>query len=1246
MILTKEEQHFLKNNPILNVGYSTIFKPDYMEREDGVEGIIPDLYNLVSLKLGTKLNYVTDTWENTLKNTVKGKIDIIPLLAPETAKEKNLLTSGKIYSHLLKIFAKKDKHYSINSFEDLKGLKVAYLKNIIVLDKFLEKYKDTISLIPVNTTFEAFNEVLNNKVDLAIVFDARGQFMIKNNYLSELKPLYTLEKLQIESVSAVTPNKPILHSILTKALNSITYDEKLKILEKWTKLENDNRNNLLTKKEITYLKNNDFEFFYNSKGWRPFIFFEENTPKGISIDIWKEIVKNTNIKITYRPVDGFSQLLQLIKKSPNSIIAATSSTEDRKEYATFTKPYISFPLAIVTNIKEEFLLDIKKLEGKTVAVGKNYTAHKLLQKYFPKIHFVPVKDTQSALDQVANGKVFAAADILPVINYELNKVGYKNLKISGTSEFNVGVQMMVNKQSDELIPILNKLIENMDTNKKQSIINTWLQQKSIERVDYTFAYTIALIALLIILSILYRQKILKVNKENINREKNKYQALIELSSDGILILNKNANVIHFSKNAKEMLGLSSEEMQKATMYDWDKKITPKEYKNIINNLSEKPLYIEREFTRKNNSTYIAGITITSIDIDNKEYIYTSARDISKEKEILEKLEIEKSRFKNMFKKHASIMFLVSPETGAIIDANKSAIDFYGYSHNEFLSMQVSDMNMLTEDETHEKRKEAIKYKSNSFIFSHRLKNGQIKIVEVNASPIETNNGTILFSIVKDITKQKELENQIIKEKDFVSTIINSANAVIAVIDNEGRMSKVNKYVEKFTGYSAEEIASEPYFWSKFLSKKEKNGVIDIIQKAQQGEIVKFFKNSWYSKENEKRIFEWSNILVSKNDGSMDYLVTIGIDITEKEMIQKEILEEKERFESIFKHTKDGIVITDLETNFLDFNDAYTEITGYNKNELYSKSCLSFCIQEQTEKFKIAFNSAIEENGISNYEQKWIVKDGKRIIVNISISLFPDRKRLLLLIKDVTAIKQIEEQLRLASLGEMIGNIAHQWRQPLSVITTSASGLKLQQEILGPIEPEFLDDATNRIIEQANYLSQTIENFRNFIKEEKVFKKVMLSQVLNDSLNLVNATLSNNFISVHKNMKDDLEIFANKNELQEAFINIFTNAKDVLKEKIQKEEDRLIFISTRKINDSTIELKILDSGEGIKETIMKKIFEPYFTTKHRSIGTGLGLAMTEKIIRERHNFSLTVDNEEFIYNEKKYCGACFTIRFSA
>ena len=235
---------------------------------------------------------------------------------------------------------------------------------------------------------------------------------------------------------------------------------------------------------------------------------------------------------------------------------------------------------------------------------------------------------------------------------------------------------------------------------------------------------------------------------------------------------------------------------------------------------------------------------------------------------------------------------------------------------------------------------------------------------------------------------------------------------------------------------------------------------------------------------------------------------------------------------------------------------------------------------------------------------------------------------------------LAQSAKLASMGEMIGNIAHQWRQPLSVITTSASGMELKSDY-DILTKDDIKEFSNKIIDQANYLSNTIDDFKNFIKGDIKYLNISLKDVLKETLSLIDATLKNNYITLISDIDEDIDIYGNKNELSQALINIINNSKDAMK---GIDEEKLLFISTKKLNKTTLELKILDNGGGIPPDIINRIFEPYFTTKHQSVGTGIGLSMVHQIIKERHNAIISVHNEAYEYNGKTYKGACFKIIF--
>ncbi|MFX4264766.1 cache domain-containing protein [Aliarcobacter butzleri] len=230
-----------------------------------------------------------------------------------------------------------------------------------------------------------------------------------------------------------------------------------------------------------------------------------------------------------------------------------------------------------------------------------------------------------------------------------------------------------------------------------------------------------------------------------------------------------------------------------------------------------------------------------------------------------------------------------------------------------------------------------------------------------------------------------------------------------------------------------------------------------------------------------------------------------------------------------------------------------------------------------------------------------------------------------------------QQSKMAAMGEMIGNIAHQWRQPLSIITTATSGMVLQKQ-MGVLTDEFFFEASNRINTSSQYLSQTIDDFRNFFIPNKEKSKVNLIEIFKKTLDLISAQFSSKDIEIIKNI-EGVEFESYENELIQALINILNNSRDEL---IKKDGERFIFVDAFE-KDNFINIIIKDNAGGVIKENLNKIFEPYFTTKYKSQGTGIGLYMTEEIITKHLNGTICVENVEFTYNEKEYFGAQFTIR---
>ncbi|MCT7580842.1 sensor histidine kinase [Aliarcobacter butzleri] len=217
-----------------------------------------------------------------------------------------------------------------------------------------------------------------------------------------------------------------------------------------------------------------------------------------------------------------------------------------------------------------------------------------------------------------------------------------------------------------------------------------------------------------------------------------------------------------------------------------------------------------------------------------------------------------------------------------------------------------------------------------------------------------------------------------------------------------------------------------------------------------------------------------------------------------------------------------------------------------------------------------------------------------------------------------------QQTRLAAMGEMIGNIAHQWRQPLNALGLVLQNLKFSYD-MGELDEKMMDKSINKADMLTKNMSKTIDDFRNFFKPNKSKEKFGINQNINKAIELVESTFEHHNIKLEKNFSsDELEFHGFPNEFSQVILNILTNAKDAIIE--NKILNPLVIVET-KIENDNICISIKDNANGIDENIVNKIFEPYFTTKDEGKGTGIGLYMSKIIIENNMNGKIEVYNLE-------------------
>ena len=346
--------------------------------------------------------------------------------------------------------------------------------------------------------------------------------------------------------------------------------------------------------------------------------------------------------------------------------------------------------------------------------------------------------------------------------------------------------------------------------------------------------------------------------------------------------------------------------------------------------------------------------------------------------------------------------------------------------------------------------------------------------------------------------------------------------------------------------------------------------------------------------------------------------------------------------------------TDLKGIITETSDAFCDISQYSRDELVGKSHnITRHPDMPTSLFKDMWNT-IESNNVWKGEMKNLKKDGGYywVMANISpeydengnicgyISVrhdITDKKELenlkenleVEIKKEVEKNDKIQQQLfeyeKLNSMGDMISNIAHQWRQPLSAIATATSAMKVEKE-LNLLTDNSFEHFADGILDNTNDLTQTIETFAHFLKEKNELKDIIFQECINHTLEIVSTAFENNNITIEKDINYDnpIEVTIVISELYQVIIDILTNAKDILLER--KIEFPLIKLNLKE-NENNLIFSIEDNAGGIPEDIIHKIFDPYFTTKHKSQGTGLALYQSYIMITENLNGKLYVENTD-------------------
>ncbi len=522
-------------------------------------------------------------------------------------------------------------------------------------------------------------------------------------------------------------------------------------------------------------------------------------------------------------------------------------------------------------------------------------------------------------------------------------------------------------------------------------------------------------------------------------------------------------------------------------------------------------------------------------------------------------------------------------------------------------------------------------------------------------------------------REASIKNLLDQSQDAVDTF-----TLVSKVDNRGRITYTNDRFCKLCGYTQEELIGHSY---------------EMIRHPDMPAV--FFEKMWKQIENKQT---WTGKIKNKNkNGETFYLdmlikpildeedniieyISISSDITELEVIknqledelktsntslyeaylnareqQKLLEDQKELYELVFKNTASSVLIIDIESNkFIDCNEPAIDILGCDSKEdvlNLQPAQLSPEFQpdgRRSDEKSDEMNALAVEKGSHTFEWKHLRKDGKEIWVEVILTpILLGHKRVLHVVwKDIgdkiQAAKEREEQQmliiqqsRLASMGEMIGNISHQWRQPLNALGLILQKLSLYQS-RGILDDKKLNESVDKSMNLIHSMSSTIDDFRDFFNPNKEKSAFSVAAAIEKAHRIVESSFENSLIEYRLELEDDeIKIEGFENEFSQVMLNLLNNAKDALVE--NKIEAGSVRVKVSRDKDD-INITVNDNAGGIPEHVLSKIFEPYFTTKEEGKGTGIGLYMSKMIVEDHMDGKLNVFNTDE--------GACFSIQFKS
>lgn len=661
IVLTKEEKEFLKKNPTLNL-HSTENCPPYNYLEnDEAKGFSIDYAKLIAKKLNIDVTFKqTETWDEILEMIQKQELDVITNISKHNEFSKEINYTRVFHTAPNAIYVKRGNEY-LDTLEKLEGKTIVMPKGNFA-QKALQKYYPNIKQILVKTSDEALTYLSAGKADAVIGKKNVIEYLVETKKIPNIELSNYVDDNRLISLirMGLSKERPVLQKVLDKAIKDVSDEEINKLQRKWfRKKYRKKKYKFLNVQELDYLGRKKVITMCNIKDLRPIEYMEDNTLKGISIDVIRKL--ETSLGLTFEAIHtkDLQEAKEFLKNKKCDIIPTITNVDEFIDIAKITNPYLDYKLAIITKKDKPVVTALKDLEQKRIAKIKDSQFIKVLKSENPYLKVHETKTLKETFEAISKDNAYYALEPLVFASHYMSTYALNDLYVSRYTNLSYKVSMAVRDDDSLLLGILNKSFNNISEKEHREIFNKWTSV-SIQKVfDHSLTLKIFLITLLIVGIIAYRHYLLNEHNKKLQIANNKieektkelakqkllFEKLYNKSSDGVLLI-KDAVFVDCNEAATKILKLPKSVILKSKVYNISPNIQPdgqdsktKSMQMLREAVKYGSANFEWQFVIGKNKRIWVEVVLTAIEIENKSVIHSVIRDITERKVLEKELEI-------------------------------------------------------------------------------------------------------------------------------------------------------------------------------------------------------------------------------------------------------------------------------------------------------------------------------------------------------------------------------------------------------------------------------------------------------------------------------------------------------------------------------------------------------------------------------------------------------------------------------